>query len=71
MEQKTRTILVLTAIAWLVSGCATPKPSANVKPLTRDNAAPDLKKYHIATVVPFDSHNEGVKDPAIGEVFGR
>lgn len=69
--EQIRTILTLATLAGLLSGCATPTPSAHVKALTQNNAAIDLSKYHIATVVPFDSSAERVKNPSIGETFSR
>ncbi|HUD48303.1 MAG TPA: DUF2846 domain-containing protein [Candidatus Baltobacteraceae bacterium] len=62
--------LFIPVCMWL-SGCATPPPSANVKPLTANESALDLSKYHVATIVPFESHNEEVKDPSIGETFAK
>ena len=62
-------ILVVSSI-WL-SGCATPTSSSDVKPLTAHNMVLDLSKYRIATIVPFDSHDEGVKDVSIGETFAK
>ena len=69
--QATRTILVISILGPLLSGCSTPTPSSDVKALTQSSAAMDLSKYQVATVVPFDSSAEGVKDPAIGETFCR
>jgi hypothetical protein len=66
-----RIILMLAAMAGLLMGCGTPDSSASVKPLTHDNIALDLKKYNIATVVPFESQAEGVKNPSIGVVFAK